>query len=190
MLNFPRQQLGGDLDGQRFYMGTNSIAVVPSVDPAWGIGFGGGIKSRVAENLAIGIELLLNTARHNVSWFGEPGKATSSHLDLDFKLFFNVREKVQPFILSGISASRLKVDGGFLTPTGTKDVTYTGTGFHIGAGFSYYVTPRVSFIGSLRQRWITFNQIDYGDRSNIEPKLKSTALDAAIAAAYHFKLGS
>ena len=188
-LNFPRQQFGGDFDGNRFYLGPDALVVVPDVDPAWGIGIGGGIKSRVSDNLAVGIDVVFNSAQHDVTWFGAPGEASSFHVDIDFKLFLNARDRAQAYLLSGFSNSRLTVKDGHLTVSEAKDVTFTGRGFHIGTGLNYYLSPRVSLNTSLRHRWMSFDEIDFGDRSKIEPKLKSTAVDAALALAYHFKLG-
>jgi opacity protein-like surface antigen len=188
-ISFPRQRFDGDFDGKRFYSDGNAVIVVPEVEPAIGIGIMGGIKSRVHDDVAIGIDVALNTAQHDVTWAGASGKATSVHIDFDFKLFANAREKLQPFLLGGMSVSGLRVDGGYVSLSEEKDATFTGVGYHVGMGLNYYLSPRVSLNGSLRNRWLTFDEVNYGSRRTLDKKLKSSAIDMALGVAYHFNLG-
>lgn len=185
----PRHDIGGDFDGNGVYRNGTSVILVPEIDPTWGFGIGGGIKARV-QQVAIGVDVALSGASHDTTFSGAKGKAKSFFGDIDLKLFFNPTSKLQPFLLTGLSFSSIAFEDAYFSASEIKNATYSGSGLHAGLGLNYYITPRISIEGLLRHRWLTFDQVDHGDRLSLNPELNAGALEISFGAAYHFNLGS
>ena len=95
---FPFNHIGGDFDGEMVLVGNNEAIVVPEFDS--GVGFGFAIGGRFNQ---AALELNYLRSRHDVSFQGfEFGEADYNLVNFNGKIFFNVHQPAQPFLLAGI----------------------------------------------------------------------------------------
>jgi opacity protein-like surface antigen len=172
--NVVRQSLGGDFDGDRFYSTGSDVISVPKIDAAIGGGFHLGLKAKVNETLAIGAEGSFLSASHKSTFGATEPKVTYSSLNFDGKIYFNANQRVQPYLQAGIGLPVVTIEEGYTNGQVIKDATYTGVHLHAGPGVLVYLSQRLMFHAAAVVKRSSFNQVDYGSRSELNDELEAT----------------
>jgi len=85
--------------------------------------------------------------------------ASYESINLDFKKYFLAELDIQPFVNLGVSFPWITVPFADSDASGNPGpATLAGLGLNVGAGVEYYLTPNISFIGGVYQRWASFDQ--------------------------------
>jgi hypothetical protein len=80
-------------------------------------------------------------------------------VNVDFKRYFLTELPLQPFISLGVSFPWIVVSNASSDGSGNIGAaTFAGLGLNLGIGTEYYLTPNVSFVGGVCQRWASFDQ--------------------------------
>lgn len=154
-------EIGGDFDGQTVLSAPTEIVLVPEVqgDWGWGISFGGRGQKWAGE-------LTYLRSKHDITFLGAKGEAVYNQVSLDFKRYFLVEKRLQPYLLFGwIPYAWLVEKDGSASATDVGDATFlcVATGLNLGGGLAFYVHPNVSLHGGVIYRWISF-----GDAKGVE----------------------
>ena len=77
----------------------------------------------------------------------------------DFKRYFFTEQQLQPFLNLGVSFPWIVVNNAAIDGYGNiGNLTLAGLGFNLGVGAEFYLTPNVSFVGDVCQRWASFDE--------------------------------
>ncbi len=80
-------------------------------------------------------------------------------VNIDFKRYFFTEQQLQPFLNLGVSFPWIVVNNAAIDGYGNiGNLTLAGLGFNLGVGAEFYLTPNVSFVGDVCQRWASFDE--------------------------------
>lgn len=155
---FPRISIDGEFDGKTVHVYTDSILMLPKVDPAWGLGFSIGIREKRSS-----LEINYQQTKHNVTLpGGRPSNAKFETYNIDFKYFFLTDKRLQPFILLGwVPYARLAVTDVSVDLSGGNDkgiFTSKVTGANLGLGLEFFFTRKSSICAGVFYRRLTFEE--------------------------------
>jgi len=102
--------LEGDFDGKTFFVGSSDIILVRDVDSGIGLKIALGNRSPKST-----FEASFSQSSHDVTFSGFQGDADLTLVNLDWRSFFSVKSRVQPFLLYGLNYSRFVVEDGSAT---------------------------------------------------------------------------
>jgi hypothetical protein len=121
--------------------------------------------------------------------------ASYQSINLDFKKYFLSELDIQPFLNLGVSFPWITVpfaDGDSSGNVGPA--TLAGLGLNVGVGVEYYLTPNISFIGGVYQRWASFDQFrgrsgQYGvlDQYGTDTSNEGSGLNFAVGTTFGFQ---
>jgi hypothetical protein len=187
---FAHSSLTGDFDGERAEIGPNDIFLVPKLSSA--NGFGGLIGFRFYRKGIVdpAMEVSYLQSNHKSTVVGQPMEdAKYRMVNLDVKGYFMPTRSLQPFVVAGICLPWMTVpnsdlqlnDSGHLI--GTNEAKFSGLGFNLGGGLSWYVLPMLSLDGSAIYRLKSFNMVN---EKELEDSLSSNDLDFMASLTLHF----
>lgn len=169
--------MGGDLDGDGALFGP-AVVLLPDVDP--GIGFNVAVGFRGPEDA---FELSYDYSDNPGSFQGMPLDSTFNAVNFDWKHFFRIYDRLQPYTLFGMNIPWLDIHDGAHRGSTVGDATLYGIGMNLGGGAAYYLTPQLSV--SLQG---VFRLIEYFEVSALG---YSGSLDSAVfSPGWKFSLGT
>lgn len=156
----PYNMVGGDFDNK----------TMPKVDSGAGIGLIAGY----AFIPSFALEIDYSATSHKWNTGGLSGTVGLAELSLNGKYSFLTVSELQPFLFAGIGSFAI----------GDSSLILSGTGYNLGIGADYYVTPNVSIGAGLIRKFITYDKADHGYvlLKNVNGDTTSIRLDVA----YHF----
>lgn len=164
---------GGAFNGLN-YSRMNSPSYEIDLIPALGQNFGFGLLAGHREE-AWALEASFWQSNHNATFgpgtvgsvsgssvtFSQQFKDTAVYnsVNVDFKRYFITESQTQPFISLGVSFPWIVVNHAASDASGNNSsLTLAGLGFNLGVGAEYYISPNISFFGTLYRRWASFDE--------------------------------
>jgi hypothetical protein len=171
----------GDLDGESFLVGPALVAL-PDVD--WGAGFQAGGGWRVP---ADAFEITYEQSWHSGSFLGVTHDSTIHAVNFDWKHYFRIAEKLQPFTLLGMNIPWADLDDAAKAGPRTGDATLYGWGMNFGGGAAYYMTPQLSLVFSGMFRFMDFFDVSaLGFSGSLSDSVFSSGWKFTLGTAYTF----
>jgi hypothetical protein len=133
-------------------------------------------------------EFSYDQSNHHGTFLGETGEATFHALNLDERIFFLTRTRIQPHVLLGGSFPWLTIkDGSFLDPQ-VGDASFRGFGVNTEAGVTVYPHPRVGISTGYRYRIMWFDHASgVSDTSyKLRPRFHETSGSEVITGLFSF----
>lgn len=157
-----------DLDGQQFLSGADTI-VLPDVDAGSGPGAVLGYRF---PSMAFEVAYLRTT--HDGEWLGTPFDVEYDAVSIDFKQFFALRSRLQPYVTAGFATSRLHIENGASNGTVIDDATLSDEiSLKLGGGFAIYLTRRIALSGHVVYRLLEV----YNEGEGVAPKRPVAEVD-------------
>ena len=143
---------GSQLDGTHFFSDGDQLLLLPYVHQGNGLGVAIGFRGQRGA-----FEAGYERSRHRGSFLGVPGDATFNAINLDGKVSFAARHRVQPYGVLGLALTWLTVDDGAVSRSSTGNASFSGPAINTGAGVSVFLNHRVAVeIGyAYRVLWFT-----------------------------------
>lgn len=168
---------GSDFDGLTYLSSYDEVMFIPKLDP--GIGFGGLIGLREGN---LGMELSFITSSPTGTILDETGDASLMLFNLYFKFWLDETSSVQPYLLFGVDVNLLSAtDGSVLTyyPYTVGDTDLTGVNLDLGAGLSFYVTPKIAFNAGVNIHFMVFTSVSgvFGDTYTLDEYVTGSLLN-------------
>jgi len=142
-----------DFDGETVLVGPSDIILVPDVDD--GTGFKIVLGARSSSSAA---EISYIKSDHDITFLGASGDGELTLWNLDWKLFFQTKKRVQPFFLLGFNFSEFTAKDSSSDGINVGDAKFKGVGLNAGAGLAYYFNPRAAITAGATYRWITYGR--------------------------------
>lgn len=162
----------GEFTGQTYSRSNTpyEVILIPSIAQNFGFGLLAGHREE-----AYAMELSYQQSNHTASFgpasLGSVSGSSSSFssavqdsavyyaVNVDFKRYFLTELQLQPFIDVGVSFPWIVVSNAAEDGSGNVgSATFAGLGMNLGIGAEYYLTPNISFVGGVHQRWASFDQ--------------------------------
>lgn len=124
------------------------------------------------------LEIDYSATSHKWNSGGQSGTIGLGELSLNGKYSFLTASELQPFLFAGIGSFAI----------GDKSLMLGGTGYNLGIGADYYVSPYVSIGAGLMRKIITYNKILESDTPGavLLKDIKGDTTSIRFDAAYHF----
>lgn len=191
-LTVPNLMIGGDFDGDRVLVSSNTseLFTVPKIDPAFGWSLS--IGQRMEK---VAIEFSYARLVHSGSWVGFEESVTQSAWNLDFKYFIRHQKRLQPFIQFGWNPASpiIRVENGAFDATDNtlSDAIFISNigNFNVGSGITWYITPRLSIYGTALYRRLKINAVQSEAKKTaleIEGKMNADSFGYIFSAALTF----
>ena len=177
--------INGDFKGDDGLQGGSEVIILPKINNAFGIDILGGYGL----NDQWAIELNLMSSGHSGSWTGLTGDVRYTSFSINGKYSFSSPDKIQPYLLFGISSDVLVIKKGAMdTTTGeTGDATLSGSGINLGAGIEDYLDPNVSLNMGIMYRSVKYTKATGVHQSgSITDGVNGSGVSILLTAAYHF----
>jgi len=89
------------------------------------------------------------------------GTAVYNSVNVDFKRYFLTDLQFQPFLNLGVSFPWITISDADMDGAGNVwPLTLEGLGLNLGIGAEHYITPNISFVAGVYQRWTSFSQFN------------------------------
>lgn len=128
-------------------------------------------------NLAVEVDYAASRHQSDSKWI--TGSAGLAEFSLNGKYSFMTTE-LQPYILAGVGSF---ATGQFVSTTGS--FILLGTGYNLGVGADYYVSPNVSIGAGIIQKFITYTKTD-NSSVTLSKDIKGDTTSVRFDVAYHF----
>lgn len=103
------------------------------------------------------LEVSYERTKHPGTFLGETGEATFQVLNVDERIFFLTRGRIQPHVLVGGSLPWLTVKDGSFLDADVADGSFRGFGLNTEAGVTVYPHPRFGISTGYRYRVMWFD---------------------------------
>jgi hypothetical protein len=133
-------------------------------------------------------EISYDQSTHVGTFLDAPGEATFHSINGDERIFFLIRQRIQPYMLIGGSVPWLTIkDGSFLDPD-VGNATFRGFGVNAEAGVTVYVHPRFGVGTGYRYRTMWFDHASgVSDTSyKLRPRFRETSGTIVITGLFAF----
>ncbi len=138
-----------DFDGQSILVEPTGVALaLPEVDP--GLGWGLTIGYRGVRN---SLQYTYTASTHDDDFLGTSQEDDFKTYSLDFKHYWNIEQRLQPYVMLGVSVPRLIVKDGANNGVVSGDAVFQGIGANLGGGAALYLAPRLALFGEAFYRW-------------------------------------
>jgi opacity protein-like surface antigen len=147
---------GVTFDGETLYkeIDGEELAILPKLDKRNMMRFLLGYRYRQAS-----LEVSYERVRHHGSFVDFPVDTTFQAINVDGRLFFLTRSRIQPHLLVGGAYPWLNVkDGSYLEPN-VGDASWNGYGVNTEAGVTVYPHPRVGLSVGYSYRMLWFDRM-------------------------------
>jgi hypothetical protein len=177
---------GETFDGESIYrkVGGDEIMILPKLE-----GARNSLRAVAGIRSARGaFEFSYDQTRHHGTFLGETGEATFHAINLDERIYFLTRTRIQPHVLVGGSIPWLTIkDGSFLDPS-VGDASFRGFGVNTEAGVTVYPHPRFGISTGYRYRLMWFDHASgVSDTSyNLRPRFRETSGSVVITGLFTF----
>jgi len=165
---------GVTFDGQTIYKQEDGdeFAILPRLDTRNLIRLTLGYRYRRAS-----IELSYERTRHTGTFLDAPSQATFQAVNLDGRLFFLTRSRVQPHLLLGASLPFFKVTDGSVLDPDVGDATFKGYGVNSEAGVTMYAHRRFGVSVGYNYRFLWFDRMTGVSKTNfkLRPRFHETS---------------
>lgn len=160
----PYNMIGGDFDDK----------TMPKVDDGAGIGLIAGY----AFIPSFALEIDYSATSHKWKSGGQSGTIGMAELSLNGKYSFLTASELQPYLFAGIGSFAI----------GDSSLMLGGTGYNLGIGADYYVSPNVSIGAGLMRKIITYNKVLESDPAGavLLKDVKGDTTSIRLDVAYHF----
>jgi hypothetical protein len=174
---------GVTFDGQRAYKQVDGeeIAILPRLDTQNLIRLALGYRYRQAS-----IEVSYERTRHNGTFLDFTGKATYQAVNLDGRLFFLTRARVQPYLSLGASLPFFKVTDGSFLGSDVGDATFKGFGANSEAGITVYAHRRFGVSVGYNYRLLWFDQLTGVSKTDFSLRPRFHETSGTIVIGSHF----
>jgi hypothetical protein len=152
-----------DFDGNSGVIDPGDTETILLLDFEQGLGFGAGIGYRFDE---LAIELYYERMTFDTGLLGSDYDDAIMHsVNLDAKYFFMTDTPLQPHVSLGFILPWLNVNNAAFAPnvgpiTQLGKANFRGFGVSIGAGVTYYFTPKIALTGTAGWRQIWYNRVE------------------------------
>lgn len=173
-----------DLDGRTalFAPGTTAVGLMPEHDNAAGFGLGFGFRGE-----RDAIEFNWVQSEHDAELGTMSFDSTLDIFALEGKHFWRVQSKLQPYFLLGVVLPHLDIKNGATDGTDISDGRFQGLGMHIGGGFAWFLSERISLDFEGLYRWAYFDEFRGGGVSReIDDDLDASGITARAGLTYSF----
>ncbi len=175
----------GDFDGHAGLQSGTEVIILPDINNALGIDILGGYGI----NDTWSIELNFMSSGHSGTWQGLSGDVSYNSFSINGKYSFTSSNRVQPYLLFGISSNVLLIKKGATdTSTGeVADATLSGPGVNAGVGIDDYLNPNVSLNLGIMYRYVNYTKAEGVHGSGtISGGLNGSGFSFVLTTAYHF----
>ncbi len=165
-LNLPYNSIRGDFNGNMYLNvpTTGEYLMVPKIKDNFGFGATAGYSQIGINNLGYALEISFYRSRHDYEWLIYRGKATYNMLNFDARGIYSFMP-IEPYLVLGLTVPWVNVEDGagldnnaqYINPT---DARFSGVGLNIGCGIDLFLTPNISFGGSVLYRWVSFTIVN------------------------------
>jgi hypothetical protein len=171
----------GDLDGESVLLGPSTV-LLPSMDA--GVGFNVGFGMRT---FADAFELTYDQGFHSGSFQGAKLDSIDHVVNFDWKHFFLIDRRVQPYTLLGFNIPWLDIEDGAHKGAKVGDATLYGFGMNLGGGAAYYLTPQMSIYFQAVMRLIDYYDVSaLGHSGSINGDIFSEGWKLTLGTAFTF----
>jgi hypothetical protein len=154
----PYNSISGDFNGNQVVIGTDDIFLLPTVKSSYGTGILIGVRS-----VDSAIELSYLRSKHDATWLGtKTTEATFQVVNVDYKKYFFVEHRIQPYILIGwVPLAQLTIKDASTNATSVNDASFQSffINFNFGGGIAFYAHPRISLYASMYYRYLNFTSV-------------------------------
>ncbi len=171
-----------DLDGQKFLSGVDTI-VLPEID----VGDGpGGVFGYRFEQAAF--EFSYYETKHDSEWTGTDFDTKFQAFGIDFKHYYLIDQRLQPFLMLGILFPKLTIENGSSQGALIDDGELEDDlAIRFGGGLSLFLTSRIQVGGHVVYRFLQ----QYDEAEGVAPKGPIPDVDgggftAAVSLTYTF----
>ncbi|MBU1754269.1 hypothetical protein KKG56_10550 [bacterium] len=188
----PYQSIKGDLDGKGILTNPNGeILIVPELQSDIGTGIVFGTRypdDSKKNNREYVIEMSYVWSDHRAEWMGVYGDASNKVFSLDYRPYFQLDKKTQPFLSLGFAFCTLVVKNGASLETRVGDATFQGYRFNIGGGISHSLSKHLLLNGSLIYSFGDYTSAKgvEGKFGKINDKLNVKGINPALELKYSF----
>lgn len=185
-------EIGGGFKGSSVLVDREELILVPKVDSASGVGIVLGFQNSLTpiHSKVSAFELSYMQSSHDVSFQGNlKNTAVFSMAGLDYSARFFPDQALQPGLMIGVGMPVLKVRNYSIDiDENTSDATFSGAYARMGAGLSYYFTPRLALRGNVMYRWTSFSDVKGISRKEklIDSKISGHGFSGAIMLTYNY----
>ena len=171
----------GDLDGESILFGPANV-FLPAMDAGVGFNVGFGVRT-----FSDAFEVTYDQADHTGSFQGASLDSTEHLVNFDWKHFFLIDRRVQPYTLLGFNIPWLDIDDGAQKGAKIGDATLYGFGMNLGGGAAYYLTPQLSVSFQAVMRLIDYFDVSaLGHSGSINGDLFSEGWKLMLGTAFTF----
>lgn len=142
-------------------------------------GTGFGLIAGYTFPINLAVEVDFSRSSHQTDSTGFTGSVALAEISLNGKYSFMTTD-LQPYILAGIGSFAM---GSFDTPAGS--FILSGTGYNLGLGADYYVSPNISIGAGIIQKFITYTKTD-NPLVTLSKDIKGDTTSVRFDVAYHF----
>jgi opacity protein-like surface antigen len=180
---------GVTFDGVTYYQeeGGDEIAILPQLDRRNPIRAVLGFRARQAA-----LEFSYERAAHNGDFLGFDVPATYQAINVDARLFFLTRGRVQPHVLAGLAFPWLTVEDGSAASidpdAALADARWRGQGLNLEAGITFLLHPRLGVSAGYTYRVLWFNRVQgVSDTTfDLRPRFRETGSSPVVMGFFTF----
>jgi len=171
----------GDLDGESVLLGPSTV-LLPSMDAGVGFNVGFGVRT-----FSDAFELTYDHGFHSGSFQGASLDSIDHVVNFDWKHFFLIDRRVQPYTLLGFNIPWLDIEDGAHKGAIVGDATLYGFGMNLGGGAAYYLTPQMSIYFQAVMRLIDYYDVSaLGHSGSINGDIFSEGWKLTLGTAFTF----
>jgi len=171
----------GDLDGESVLLGPSTV-LLPSMDAGVGFNVGFGVRT-----FSDAFELTYDHGFHSGSFQGASLDSIDHVVNFDWKHFFLIDRRVQPYTLLGFNIPWLDIEDGAHKGAKVGDATLYGFGMNLGGGAAYYLTPQMSIYFQAVMRLIDYYDVSaLGHSGSINGDIFSEGWKLTLGTAFTF----
>lgn len=151
-----------DFDGQQTLFGPTDATAVPDLGTGGGVGVMLGYRWRKRS-----LEFSANRTDYDSIYLGTiPFDANLRSYDLEFREYFRVEEKMQPFLYMAYGDLELTAENANTNGALFQDAVFRGQAVRFGGGLSFYLSPRIALFAKGAWSWA-----EYGKSKGIDGTL-------------------
>ena len=187
-LTLSYNNIGGDFDGTVYLPAVTEEISVPDLNDGFGFGITLGVSSKVRSFWAVSIETAFQYSSHSFRLFLRNDDAKYANIDFNIKSIY-APKKIQPYLLFGISVPYLNVHNAASSGQLVADAKFRGVGANLGAGFDFFINPRLFFNINAVYRLQEISTVEgVGDRLEITGGLDNNNINVSAGIMYAIPL--
>lgn len=169
--------IGGDMSGETFVEGGDSIEVLPEQEKA--IGNEISLDYRVE---GLSIEFGATRSEHDGQWLGIPTTSEFSSYNFDIKFHFRRATKIQPLLILGVAFTDVVVKDGSSNGVIVQDAEYSGLDARFGAGIEFVLHEHFALDLQGVYRYGSYTNVDGVSSGSLDDGMNGDGLTASAIA--------